>query len=432
MPFDLEILPGGENFFYLEDVCKIAPHLQQTYAKKVDLVYLDPPLYNGQTRPIRQKVGGAGRQGRRGYALELEDHWGNYKDVENYDRLILTMLETAYVLLKRTGSLYVHAETSQVGRLRRLCDEVFGADYLINEIVWGYKGGGRAKNFYSHRHDTLLFYRKQGRPYFNPDAIGMPRGDARRNNMKRGVEEDGRVYYAIRTGGKEYRYYEDSLVYPGDVWTDISSLQQKDPERTGYPQQKPEALLERIVRASCPKGGLVADLCCGSGTVPAVAVREGCRFLAVDINPISLLHTHTRMLEVGAGMKATGIRKAFGTGKLSYAVRIGSQHLTVLPTGYTLGNEENPFCNADDGHAAQITFENFACQPEKLGDLSLLECVAVGYEQDGAFVAQDRITRTTKQPYLDGVLTLKRQNTTPWIVAIDVFGNWSAERIEEL
>ena len=103
--------------------------------------------------------------------------------------------------------------------------------------------------------------------------------------MARGIDEDGRTYASIRSHGKEYRYYDDEPVYPCDVWTDISYLQQRDPERTGYTTQKPLKLLDRLLRPVVEEGDWVADLCCGSGTTLAAAQALGCRFAGLDLSP---------------------------------------------------------------------------------------------------------------------------------------------------
>jgi SAM-dependent methyltransferase len=115
--------------------------------------------------------------------------------------------------------------------------------------------------------------------------------------MKRYIDGHGKVCYSIRSGGKLYTYREDSLVFPSDVWTDIEHLHQRDPERTGYATQKPEALLQRILFASSREGDLVADLFSGSGTTAAVASKTGRRFLACDSSPYALYAIRRRLCE---------------------------------------------------------------------------------------------------------------------------------------
>ena len=118
--------------------------------------------------------------------------------------------------------------------------------------------------------------------------------------MKQFVDQDGRVGFSIRSRGKLYTYYEDDLIYPTDVWTDIEHLQQKDRERMGYATQKPEALLERIILASSKEGDLVCDLFSGSGTTAAVAVKNRRRFLTADASPLALITLRKRLLSIAS------------------------------------------------------------------------------------------------------------------------------------
>ena len=138
-------------------------------------------------------------------------------------------------------------------------DKIFGEKNFLNEIIWHYQSGGRAKRHFSRKHDNILFYRKSPKHYFNIEAVGKERGTKKRNHMKMQVDNNGKVSWTIKSGGRVYRYYQDSKIYPSDVWTDISHLHQRDPERLGYDTQKPEALLERIILSSSRPGDLVAD-----------------------------------------------------------------------------------------------------------------------------------------------------------------------------
>jgi hypothetical protein len=168
----------------------------------------------------------------------------------------------------------------------------------MNEIIWAYRSGGRATRCYPRKHDTILFYRKSKKVFFNIKAVGQPRGQERRNHMKRFIDEDGRVGFSIRSNGKTYTYYEDSLIYPSDVWSDIEHLQQKDRERTGFLTQKPELLLKRIIAASSEPGDLVLDLFSGSGTTAAAATKLKRRFLAVDQSPVACALLRSRQLGI--------------------------------------------------------------------------------------------------------------------------------------
>jgi SAM-dependent methyltransferase len=113
--------------------------------------------------------------------------------------------------------------------------------------------------------------------------------------MARGRDEQGRMFSRITSNGKEYRYYDDQPVYPGDVWTDISHLQQRDPERTGYATQKPLKLLERLLLPVTNPGDLVVDLCCGSGTTLEAAQMLECRYAGIDLNPEAIAVCQNRL-----------------------------------------------------------------------------------------------------------------------------------------
>ncbi|MEM8531354.1 MAG: site-specific DNA-methyltransferase, partial [Chloroflexota bacterium] len=167
-----------------------------------------------------------------------------------------------------------------------------------NQIIWHYQSGGRQHDQFSRKHDIIYWYSKTARWVFNKDAVGELRGAGKRNHMKRQVDEDGRVYFTIKSAGKVYRYYEDERLTPPDVWTDISHLQQKDPQRTGYTTQKPAALLERIIRAASHEGDLVADFFCGSGTTLAVAEQLGRRWIGGDVGRHAIHAARKRLIQL--------------------------------------------------------------------------------------------------------------------------------------
>ncbi len=277
---------GGPGQFFLGRAEDLLPQMQKDYNGKIQLIYLDPPFGTGELFSMR--IGGAQIQ-RPAYTDVLPYH--------QYLTFMRTILEGCRELLTSSGSLYLHVDYRMAAPLRMMLDELFGAKNLMNEIVWAYQSGGRSTAHFSRKHDVILFYRKSKSVYFNVEAVGIPRGPERRNHMKRFVDEKGRVCYSIRSGGKLYTYREDSLVYPSDVWTDIEHLHQRDPERTGYATQKPEALLRRILLASSREGDIVADLFSGSGTTAAVASNTGRRFLVCDSSNYALYALRKRQCE---------------------------------------------------------------------------------------------------------------------------------------
>jgi hypothetical protein len=115
--------------------------------------------------------------------------------------------------------------------------------------------------------------------------------------MKRYIDEQGRICFSIRSAGKVYTYYEDTPVFPSDVWDDIEHLQQKDRERVGYATQKPEALLRRVILASSRPGDIVCDLFSGSGTTASAASKLGRRYIALDASPFARYTLRARQLQ---------------------------------------------------------------------------------------------------------------------------------------
>jgi site-specific DNA-methyltransferase (adenine-specific) len=189
-------------------------------------------------------------------------------------------------ILKPTGTFYLHCDPTASHYLKLILDAIFtpGGGGFRNEIIWKYETGGRTKIDFSRKHDVIFRYTKSSTYTFNWEAVSIPYDNARKNHMKKNIDpENGREYYSIKSNGKIYKYYADDMVPPSDVWVDISHIQQKDPERLGYPTQKPSALLERIIKASSNEGDTILDAYCGCGTTIAVAEGAKRKWIGIDI-----------------------------------------------------------------------------------------------------------------------------------------------------
>ncbi|MDO4564178.1 MAG: site-specific DNA-methyltransferase [Clostridia bacterium] len=290
-------LAGGFGRFFLADTEKSLSKLKKSYKNSIQLIYLDPPFGTGDT--FSMKLG----KGQRAVKIPL------YQDQmprDEYLQWMRSILKACHEMLAPSGSLYLHIDYRMHAHLKLLLDDIFSEDNFMNEIIWSYKSGGRSTRYFPRKHDVILFYRKSRKVYFDIRAVGKPRGAERRNHMKRFVDEDGRVGFSIRSNGKLYKYYEDSLIFPTDVWDDIEHLQQKDKERLGYATQKPEALLQRIILSSSKEGDTVMDLFSGSGTTAAVASKLNRRFVAVDASPVSLYTIRKRLLSLGSLIDLSG------------------------------------------------------------------------------------------------------------------------------
>jgi site-specific DNA-methyltransferase (adenine-specific)/adenine-specific DNA-methyltransferase len=275
------------NRLILGDKQHILPALLPEFAGKVNLIYVDPPFMTG-------------RDFKSGEQLAYSDKWDNNLD------LYLQWLYETFVLLHRllapTGSLYVHLDWRVTHYAKALLDEVFGFSAnakgagFKNEIIWHYQSGGRTRKRYARKHDTILFYTKSSQYCFHAERISERRGADKRNHMRKEVNAEGRVNWTIKSHGRTYSYDENSLMTPSDVWSDISHLHQKDPERNGYATQKPVALIERIILASSEEHDLVLDCFCGSGVTPIIAQQLARRWIACDQGELAITTTRTRLL----------------------------------------------------------------------------------------------------------------------------------------
>ena len=210
---------GGPGLFIFGRAEESGERLLTEYRGKVQLIYLDPPFGTGDAFEISR--------GTKGKKIKVPAYSDKMSD-DAYMEMMKNVLELCRELMTSDGTLYLHVDYRMAAYLRVLLDEVFGKKNFVNEIIWAYKSGGRATKHFSRKHDNILVYRKGRSNYFNIEAVGIPRGPERRNHMKRHIDDTGRIYYSIRSGGKLYKYYEDSLIYPSDVWTDIEHLQQRD------------------------------------------------------------------------------------------------------------------------------------------------------------------------------------------------------------
>lgn len=277
---------AARGLFLLGDAAEGLEALLPEYEGKIKLVYMDPPFMTGDKFYMRLRVGAREwRQGKGGMAVEA---FQDKLDREQYLAMLRRVLQLCRKLLSDAGMIFVHIDYRAHPHVRLLMDELFGEDNLLNEIVWVYQTGGRSIRHFSRKHDIILFYRKGPEYDFNIDAVKAVPVKPRTNHMRRHVDPDGRVYRSMRVNGRVYTYYDDEPVAPTDVWQDLSHLQQKDPERTGYDAQKPLALLDRIVRCASRAGDWVLDPFAGSGTTLEAAKRNGRNFIGIDNCPMTV------------------------------------------------------------------------------------------------------------------------------------------------
>ena len=310
------------NVLYYSDNLNILRNPEHFPDNSIDLIYLDPPFSSKKDYNIifHEPSG-----------KEPEVQIRVFKDIWHWDRaaedtlrdivlnappkvakLIETMCNsigrndiTAYLVmmtirlvelhrvLKDTGSLYLHCDPTASHYLKVVLDQVFGARNFRNEIVWCYRGGGVSKSHFARKHDTILFYSKSSAKsrVFNIQYVPYSEASQELVASRGGVSIDGKV-----------RDLERGAHMP-DWWTEVISLQTWSPERLGYPTQKPEALLERIIKASSNEGDVVLDPFCGCGTALVAAHKLNRKWIGIDITYLAINVTKKRLYD-SFGFKA--------------------------------------------------------------------------------------------------------------------------------
>ena len=388
---------GVMGELFLGDSLELSDRLTGKYGGRVQCVYLDPPFFTGSLFNMRVRVGE--REWRSGAgSLELSAYADKWASAEEYISEIRALAELARELMSDTGVIFLHVDWRMQARLRIMMDEVFGENNFMNEIIWTYQTGGRARKYFSRKHDVILFYRKGPAYRFYIENVPISRTDARRNHMKRQVDKDGRVYRTIKSGGKVYKYYDDDPVYPGDVWDDVSHLQQKDPQRTGYDTQKPLKLLERIVLCSTRPGDIVCDLTCGSGTALEAAAINGRNFVGVDMSPLAVQTARRRLVGSRVSLNMPGSE---GSPEVELDVMTG------------VGNYE---CD----------LRRFSPEPgvgERAFDgLDAVTGWSGGYINDDVFYSYVHDMRSKQHPRLDAHLSIPVWDGVPAVRIEDVYG----------
>ena len=368
----------------------------------VQCVYLDPPFMTGEDFFMRMRIGEKGWETGKNI-LTLPAYSDRFSGKGEYLSLLRAALENAKMLLHETGSLFLHLDSRMSAHARILCDEIFGESNFVNEIIWAYQSGGRSMKRFSRKHDVILFYRKSRKHFFDITSVPLPRSENRSNHMRRCVDENGRTYRTIQSGGKTYTYYDDEPVYPGDVWADVSHLQQKDPQRTGYDTQKPQALLSRIILSSTRPGDLVADLFGGSGTTAIAAAQNNRRYLISDASPLSLSVTRKRLLE--------------------------TKMILTASSGCESASMDAEFVPGIAFHDVRLTRYD-APEGSPVTGLDAVDQWSVGFIVENAFHVHSSAARRKHTPALPEMLQLPQLRGTPAILIVDIYGNrslWTQE-----
>ncbi len=290
---------GWINKIFWGDNLQVMSHLLREYRGKVDLIYIDPPFDSKADYKKKIEVKGVGTTVTDSTTFE-EKQYGDIWTNDEYIQFMYERLTIMRELLSDSGSIYLHCDWHKSHYLRAVMDEVFGSNNFKNEIVWYYRRWNIASTSFATNHDTLLFYTKGvAKHTYNQLYISKSeKSSAQGKSWKSVIGEDG-VRRSIQTD-------EPTKGVPmPDVW-EISMINPVAKERTeiGYPTQKPEALIERVITASSNPGDLVFDCFMGSGTTQAVAMKLGRRFIGADINLGAIQTTTKRLLAVAEELQS--------------------------------------------------------------------------------------------------------------------------------
>lgn len=304
---------GWKNKLIWGDNKFVMSSLLEKYAGKIDLIYIDPPFATGADFTADIEIGEKGETVHKEHSIIEEkayrDTWGN--GLEGFLKMLSERLSLMRDLLSDKGSIYIHIDWRVNSHVRLIMDELFGADNLQREIIWwpnnvsGFKG--KAPNWIRD-HETIMFYGKSNNAItFNKEFKDLSEAYIKQTFVH--VDEDGRRY-RMRYDRKQFYEENEGIPIP-DVW-DIPYLRQNAIERNGYPTQKPETLLSRIIKASSNEGDLVADFFCGSGTTISVAEKLGRRWIGVDLGRFSIHTMRKRLLEIENSKSMVDEGKKYG------------------------------------------------------------------------------------------------------------------------
>lgn len=319
-------LPDGKtgdwrNKIYWGDNLQVMSHLLKDYRGKVNLIYIDPPF--DSKADYKKKIELRGKSTATDSTTFEEKQYGDIWTNDEYLQFMYERLILCRELLADNGSIYLHCDWHKSHVLRNVMDEVFGSQNFRNEVIWAFGGKGlvNVKGNFVRNYNPILFYSKSNTLILNlRDGVVS---ESVKQRFGKYMDESGVIYFsALRNSGDvlELEKATNSFIknngrdpldndvardysngsFLKDIWADIPIIRQNEAynEFVDYPTQKPEALLERIIKASSNPGDIVFDCFMGSGTTQAVAMKLGRRFLGADINLGAIQTTTKRLLKV--------------------------------------------------------------------------------------------------------------------------------------
>ncbi|RPF48281.1 site-specific DNA-methyltransferase (adenine-specific)/adenine-specific DNA-methyltransferase [Hydrogenoanaerobacterium saccharovorans] len=339
---------GWINKIFWGDNLQVMSHMLKEYRGKIDLIYIDPPF--DSKADYKKKIKLKGKAVTNDSTSFEEKQYGDLWTNDEYLQFMFERIVLLKELLTASGCIYLHCDYHKSHYLRIILDEVFGNSNFVNEIIWQKTTSPKAQSLqFSNAHDTIFIYSKSTDFIFNKQYT--PYDESYINSFYRYTDEDGRRYRISdfsQNGAGEGKFFGELFISPApgkhwiwgqnridqgmkenriviskngipglkryldempgnplrDIWNDINGLGPQGSELQDYPTQKPEALLERIIKSSSNEGDLVFDCFMGSGTTQAVAMKLGRRFIGADINLGAIQTTAKRLINVANELKS--------------------------------------------------------------------------------------------------------------------------------
>ena len=301
-------IDGWRNKIYWGDNLQVMSHLLKDYRGLVNLIYIDPPF--DSKADYKKKIELRGKAATTDSTTFEEKQYGDIWTNDEYLQFMYERLILCRELLADNGSIYLHCDWHKSHYLRNIMSEVFGENLCRNEIIWCYKTSLRASDkAYGHDHDTILFYAKTSENIIHPDKKDFPSSESTIKRWGKYADENGFVSNKHFAGSAstiintedETKGFNIYYGIPRDWWeisSNVAKGNTSEVDAGKYPTQKPEALLERIIKASSNPGDIVFDCFMGSGTTQAVAMKLGRRFIGADINLGAVQTTTKRLIKV--------------------------------------------------------------------------------------------------------------------------------------
>ena len=295
----------GDNKLILSSLIKGPMREEIEKNGGIKLIYIDPPFDVGADFNTKINFGDeeVTKEASGLEELAYRDTWGNGAD--SFISMLYERLKLMKDLLAEDGSIYVHCDYRVNSYIRLIMDEIFGKENFVNEIVWGYTGGTDRNSGFQKKHDMIFFFgKKEEKRIFNKIFVPFSESTVARFNK---VDKEGRAYKENKlSDGRVTRTYmkKEGKICP-DFW-DFPIVNRTYDEFANYPTQKPEKLLERIIKASSNEGDIVCDFFCGSGTTLAVAEKLGRKWIGSDLGKFGIHTSRKRLIGVQREKKEKG------------------------------------------------------------------------------------------------------------------------------